>query len=134
MAKGSPIKENAIKNSLVIIIAAILYPAISNSLKQINRDQTNDFLLIISVIFVAVCFANFAFTYEKCKIETLLGRILAHSATGSFMLLTALLLECITLTTKIVYPSFYDLIFWFSVLLYFGILLYDFWDLERAYL
>jgi len=132
MTTSERIKENMLKNGIVFLIAIFLYPSISTSLGKINSEQTNDFLLIISVLFVAVCFANFAFTYEKCKLEKWPGRVLAHSATGSFMLLTLLLLECITLTSKIVYPSFHGLIFWFSILLYFGIFLYDFWDLERA--
>lgn len=62
MSTTSRIKENMLKNGIVFLIAIILYPSISTSLGKINSDQTNDFLLIISVLFVAVCFANFAFT------------------------------------------------------------------------
>lgn len=99
---------------------------------QIKFEQTNDFLLIISMLLVTVCFANFAFTYEKTKLQTKTGMLFAHSATGVFMLLTALLLESITIAVKVVYPSFHAIIFGFSILLYFGVILYDFWDLMRA--
>ena len=61
-------KENFIKNSAILIIAAFLWPIISNALDQIKPEQSNDFLLIISMLLVTVCFANFAFTYEKSKL------------------------------------------------------------------
>ncbi len=47
------------------------------------------------------------------------------------MLLIALLLESIVLATRVIYPSFYGIIAVFSILLYLGIVLYDFWDLSR---
>lgn len=132
MATNSYIKENVAKNILVLTISAFLYPVISKALVQIKFEQTNDFLLIISMFLVTVCFANFAFTYEKSKLQTRTGKLLAHSATGVFMLLIALLLESIVLAVEVVYPSFHAIIFGFSILLYLGAILYDFWDLTRA--
>ena len=132
MAIKSFVKENITKNIIILIIVASLYPVILNSLIQIKFEQTNDFLLIISMLLVTVCFANFAFTYEKSKLKTKTENLLSHSTTGIFMLLTALLLESIVIATKIIYPSFYSIIFGFSILLYVGIILYDFWDLMRT--
>lgn len=126
------IKENLIKNIIVLIIAACLWPVISQSLAQIKFDQTNDFLLIISMLLVTVCFANFAFTYEKSKLKTATGKLLSHTTTGIFMLLTALLLESMVIAVKVVYPFFYAVIFGFTVLLYIGIILYDLWDIIRV--
>jgi hypothetical protein len=132
MFKISYVKENVVKNVFVIIIVVILQPVISSSLAQIKSDQINDFLLIISMLLVTVCFANFAFTYEKSDLRTNAGNLLAHFATGVFMLLAAILLESLTLSVKIVYPAFYGVIFIFSALTYLGIVLYDFWDVMRA--
>lgn len=126
------IKENFIKNVIVLIIALLLWPIISNSLIQIKPEQSSDFLLIISMLLVSVCFAAFAFTYEKSKLVTLAGKLLSHFASGIYMLLTALLLETMVITVKIVYPFSYSMIFGFSVLLYIGIILYDMWDILRA--
>jgi hypothetical protein len=84
------------------------------------------------MLLVTVCFANFAFTYEKSNLQTKSGKLLAHSATGVFMLLTVLLLESITVAVKVVYPSLHAIILGFSILLYVGVILYDFWDLTRA--
>jgi hypothetical protein len=125
-------KENFIKNSAILIIAAFLWPIISNALDQIKPEQSNDFLLIISMLLVTVCFANFAFTYEKSKLSTMSGKLLSHGATFIFMLLIALLLESMILAIKVVYPSFYAIIFSFSLLLYAGIIMYDFWDYLRV--
>ncbi|HBU06629.1 MAG TPA: hypothetical protein DEB09_00935 [Candidatus Magasanikbacteria bacterium] len=132
MINNSHIKQNIVKNILVLLLAICSYPIILNSLTQIKFEQTNDFLLTISMILVTVCFANFAFTYEKSKLQTRGGALLAHCATGVFMLLTALLLESISIAFKVVYPTFYFIISGFSILLYIGVILYDFWDLMRG--
>lgn len=131
MALNSYVKENAIKNILILIIAVFFYPVVSNSLTEIKSEQINDFLLIISMFLVTVCFANFAFTYEKSKLQTKSGRLLAHISTEIFMLLIIFLLESIVIAIKVVYPSFRTIIFGLSILLYLGVVLYDFWDLTR---
>ncbi|HLC91233.1 MAG TPA: hypothetical protein VJI15_05710 [Candidatus Nanoarchaeia archaeon] len=129
MAANPHLKLNILKNGIVLIIAFFLYPAVSTSLRPITAEQTRDILLIISMLLVTVCFANFAFTYGKSKLQSATGKALAHVSTGVFLLLTALLLESIVIIVKTVYPAFYTLMIWFSVLLYSGIVLYDFWDI-----
>jgi len=57
--------------------------------------------------------------------------VISHGATFVFILLTLLLLESMTLAVKLVYPSFFGIILFFVSLLYIGIILYDFWDLDR---
>ncbi|MFA5076090.1 MAG: hypothetical protein WC480_01595 [Patescibacteria group bacterium] len=127
----SSIRDNLIKNILILAIAAWLYPIIQNSLAQLKFEQTNDFLLVISMFLVTACFANFAFTYEKSKLNSKVGKILAHSSTFVFILLIILLLECIVSAVRVVYPSFYHVILGLATLLYLGIVLYDFWDLVK---
>jgi len=126
------IKENVAKNIVLAVITMLFYPVIFQSLAPIKPEQINNFLVIISMLLVTVSFANFAFTYEKSNLQTKAGKLLAYSATGIFMLLTAILLESIVLSVKIVYPSFHTMIFCFSILTYLGVILYDFWDLMRA--
>ena len=109
-----------------------MWPIISNSLGQIQIDQANNFLLTISMLLVTVCFANFAFTYEKSTLKSVAGRLLSHFAVGIFMLLLALFLESIVITMSFIYPSFYFMISFFAILLYIGVVLYDFWDILRA--
>lgn len=125
------IKENLIKNLLVIIIAGLFYPLIFNSVSGINPEQMNNFLLILSILLVTVSFANFAFMYEKSKLNSVAYKILSHITTCIFLLLTALILESLVLCVKAVYPSFYTMIMVFSVMLYVGIIFYDMWDISR---
>ncbi len=132
MSHDKYIKENVIKNAVVVLIAAVLYPVIAKSLEQIKIEQTNDFLLIISILLVTVCFGNFAFTYEKSRFKAKGGKFLSYGTTGILLLLTLLLLECMIVTIKIVYPFLFNLILGFSIMLYAGIIMYDFWDLMRA--
>ena len=129
---SSYLKENLFKNFLILVIALAFYPILSHALIPIQLDQMGDFLLIISVLLMTVCFANFAFTYEKSKLKIRAQKNLSHISTFVFMLLIALLLESIVLAVKIVYPSFYVIILGFAVLLYIGVILYDFWDLLRV--
>lgn len=125
------IKHNFIKNALIIILAIILEPVFFASIQPIKVEQMGNFLLIISILLVSACFANFAFTYEKSNLKIPAVRLIAHSATFTFMLLIALLLECLVLAVQVVYPSFYSIIFALALLLYTGVILYDFWDLYR---
>ena len=124
-------RENMIKNFVIIILGFLFYSMIKQSLLVITPDQIGDFLLVISILLVTVCFANFAFTYDESKMNVLQTRLLSHSATFIFMLLIVLLLETMVISIGIVYPSLFGLIFMFSVLLYIGIVLYDAWDLLR---
>lgn len=124
--------QNILKNILIVVIAIFLWPVLSRSLQQIQADQIGNFLTIISIMLVTVCFANFAFTYEKSRMKTSGGALFSHSATFCFMLLIVLSLESMVLAVKAVYPSFYLLFLWFAALLYIGIVLYDFWDYFRA--
>ena len=125
-------KENAFKNGLALAIAALWYPYITKSLLDIDAAGLANFLLVISILLVTVCFANFAFTYEKARMATPSGRLLAHTTTFIFMLLIASLLESVAIGVHIIYPTLSSVIVPFTVLLYIGLALYDFWDLLRV--
>ncbi len=128
----SHFKENIVKNLFIVVLGLLALPYFSSSLSVIQVDQLGNFLLILSILLVTVCFANFAFTYEKAKLNTPVGRLLAHAATFIFMLLIFLMLESMCVAVYIIYPSLYQIVVGFSALLYLGIALYDFWDFLRA--
>ena len=126
------IRDNLVKNILAIIIAVIAYPYLSDTLAIIQVSDMGNFLLIISILLVTVCFPLFAFTYEKSKLQSPGQRFLSHGVTFIFILLAAFLLESMVLVVKFIYPPLYGIILLFSVLLYVGIIFYDFWDLLRV--
>ncbi len=127
------LKENLIKNAIIVIVMVIFYATIKNNLSSLEVEEIKDFLLMLSVLLVTACAANFTFSYEHTIIESGGMRFLSHASTFVLMLLIALLLEAIVLSVSIIYPSVYSVIFWSGILLYLGIILYDFWDLFRAF-
>lgn len=124
--------ENAIKNSLAFFISIATYPWMRRILSTLADSALSDFLFIISILLVTVCFAAFAFTYDKSRMATRSGRIFAHTTTFIFMLLIATLLESMAISVHLVYPSLTPLIVPFTILLYVGLAMYDFWDLLRV--
>jgi len=64
------IKENIIKNIILVFLALVAWPLLSNALMDLKAEQTNDFLLVVSMLLVTACFANFAFTYEKSRLTS----------------------------------------------------------------
>lgn len=124
--------ETLITDVIIVILAIFLWPVFAASLAGIDAGQIANFLLMISILLVTVCFANFAFTYEKSKLQTKGGKWLSRSAAVVYMVLIALLLETMVLAIKVVYPSFYVIALIFSILLYLGCVLYDLWDAMRV--
>lgn len=127
------IRESLLKNLVALVVAVFLTPTIVSQLKQtLNHNNVGDFLLFISILLVTVCFANFAFSYEHLprgyRREL---KLLAHAATFVFMLLIGLLLITVAAAMQVVYPSLFLVTLAFSLLLYFGMALYDLWDSLR---
>ncbi len=125
-------KEGAIKNGSAALLAALALPTLYSALSTIDASALSNFLFIISILLVTVCFANFAFTYEKAKMKLLHGRLFAHLTTFIFMLLIATMLESVAIGMHIVYPSLSIIVTPMTILLYIGLAMYDFWDLLRV--
>jgi len=125
------IKENLVKNLLVIIFSAFAYKFIGLAVGGVDVSQSGNLLSVISMLLVVVCFACFAFTYEKSKMNTLGFRLLSHFCTFFLLLLLVLLLIALVASIEIFMPSLFGLVIGFSVLIYITIILYDFWDLLR---
>lgn len=125
--------ESVIKNLLVVLSGLFFFQSVKTSIYGIGPDGISDFLLIVSVLLMTVSFANFAFSYEHSKLEDLSRRILAHVTTFLFLLLTFVSLECVVIATEIAYPSLGVFITVFSWGLFLSIILYDHWDLLRAF-
>jgi len=125
------VKENFIKNILILLLGILWFPVLQTKLSVLSEFQSGDLLLILSMLLVTVCFANFAFSYEYSNLQKISTRLVAHIATAIFMFLIMIFLIMITLIGGIVYPSLYEILFTVSVFLYVGCVLYDFWDLLR---
>ena len=125
------IRENLIKNLLVIILSIFAYKFIATAVGGVEMSQSSNLLSLISMLLVVVCFANFAFTYEKSRMNTFGLRLVSHLCTFLLLLLLVFLLFGLISAVKIFIPSLYILTIWFSALIYLTVVLYDFWDLLR---
>lgn len=126
------VKENVWKH-IVILVFVTLFVVFNSLETSIDGNNVGNVLVLISILFVSVCFANFAFTYRDTKnVEVLPYRLLSHAATFIFLLLTAVLLYFMCVAIKVAYPGLHVSTVWFSVLLYTGFVLYDFWDIFRT--
>lgn len=126
------IKENLIKNLLVIICTVFGYKFIVDSTGGgVDVSQSGNLFSMISMLLVVVCFANFAFTYEKSKMNSLYSRLLSHACTFVLLFLLSCLLVALIASVKVFMPSLHGLVIWFSILIYLAVVLYDFWDVLR---
>ncbi|MBI2330453.1 hypothetical protein HYU94_03605 [Candidatus Daviesbacteria bacterium] len=131
--------ENLVKNVILISILVPSYFWVNESFKssaQLFTGTLEGSLLVgamvgsISILLVAACFGNFAFTYEKIT-HTFNSRFLAHLTTGLFMLLIGLSLEMTSVVISLFVGKFpvFDVSL---VILYIASVFYDFWDLKRS--
>lgn len=125
--------ENALKHIIIIFLTLILYNLIYDELETVKLSSISDFLMLISILLVTVCFANFASSYEITDISKHWMRILSQCASFTFILLIALLLETMVIGIKLVYPKLYRIFLVFTIFLFSGIVLYDFWDFVRCF-
>ena len=124
------IKENIIKNFLIILIGALSYHQISEIVLTISPQHYGTILSFISLTLLASLFGVFSFTYEKSKMKSTSNRYLSHLTTGLLMLCSLILLE----TSLLIINSLIGRYFLFeaiTVLVYISIVCYDFWDLLR---
>lgn len=127
------IVENIIKNFLIIMIALLSIPSISVGLKSLAEVQLTNTLTIFSMFLLIACFACFTFSYENTNMYKFSSKILGHITVAASMTLMAILLECIIISVHLIHPSIFGLVLSLSILLYVATMLYDFWDLIRAY-
>jgi len=127
------IKENIIKNLIVIMVLLSLYLPIHQFLTDSplaqDKPAAGDILVAVSIIAVCACFGNFAFTYEKIKI-TPVQKYIAHITTAILMFLLGISLMC-TAELIFIIMGYSILIHILIILLYTACVGYDFWDMYK---
>jgi len=130
------VRENIIKNLILVLAFIPIYFMIQAYLvtteAYTDKALAGDLLVAVSIIAVIACFGNFAFTYKKIHKENTFQRYLAHATTGLLMFVIGISL--IFTATLISFIIGYFIIIDLSIaLLYIASVLYDFWDLSRAF-
>ena len=129
--------ENIIKNVVIVVLLIASYSPIHTSLSvsSLGSDTgaAGSFLIAVSIIAVIGCFGNFTFTYEKSRLNIPSDRLIAHMTTGLLMLVIGLSLEMTAVVSRFLVQGFFFLDLTL-IALYVAMVLYDFWDIRRAYL
>jgi len=128
------IKENLVKNFILIVLLILLYGPINNYLLDsdlaADKASAGDILVATSIIAVIACFGAFAFTYEGINEKKNYRRCLGHITTGLLILIIGISLIFTTILSSFIMGPF--IIFNITaVLLYLAVIGYDFWDLLR---
>ncbi len=127
--------NNLWKNVGILVVLFIayepIYSEISKSSLAVDKAGLGSLLVAVSLLSVAACFGNFAFTYEKVNLRKEESQLIAHITTGLLMLLIGLSLEMTSAVVRLLMGPF--VIFDLSLfLLYVASIFYDFWDLHRS--
>ena len=128
------IKENILKNAVVLLILALLYFPIKSFLlgSEIYSEKAlaGNFLIATSILSVIAAFGGFAFTYEKTNVKNRFQRYFGHFTSGILMLLLGISIILTSVVSSFFVKGFifFDLALF---LLYVSIMAYDFWDLFR---
>jgi hypothetical protein len=130
----SALLENVSKHLIILVLGAALYSPLLSVVSHVNSAKVGDFLFIISILLVTVCFGNYAQPYDAATLQRFSLRLLTQALSFIFLLLIALLLEVLVICVKKIYPPLFVLISAFSILLYLGLILFDFWDFVRTLL
>lgn len=130
------LKENVVKNSVVLILILLAYFQINSFLRSSQAIIQNEFtaeilIVFVSIISAAACTGNFAFTYEKINPSSIFQRFLAHTTTGLLMLVIGISFGMISVLVDLMIEQQFILLNVCLALLYISSVLYDFWDLYR---
>lgn len=124
--------ENCIKNLIVLIgLGIFLWPVSSflNSLQQVSFET----MAIVSTLLAnAFLIADYAFSYTNTHIERPSHRLLGHIIAGIIMFGTGASLEITMVASGLAIGTTFGPLVFLSILFYISLVLYDFWDLDRA--
>lgn len=128
------IKENIIKNIVLVILLILLCSAIKNYLNNSSlvgdKAASGSILAAMSIIAVIACFGNFGFTYERISVKSTFSRYLGHITTGLLTLIIGISLIFTSILISFIMGKFI-LVDIALVLLYIACVGYDLWDVLK---
>ena|SRR3989344_6362787 len=124
--------ENVIKNLLIVTGLIIFYFPLRDFLLQLHPEGYDSITLVGTVLIMSFLFADFAFTYSASNLKNTWERMLDHTITAIIMFGTGALLEISILSLNFRLGTNFSLLEFLGFLFYSSLVLYDFWDLNRA--
>ncbi len=116
------VKDNIIKNALLILAFLFLYNYVRSQVMFIKEDPVffQTFLISVSIIILCAMFGCFSFRYKNTGEESIW---LGHLVTALFMFGTGIMFEVLIVLVNV------QLFTILSIVMYLGLVAYDFWDL-----
>lgn len=130
--KQKILKENLIKNLIVLIALVIFYSPLVDFLQQLPLRAYDSITLVSTVLIMAFLFADYAFTYSAADIRSTGQRFLGHLITAIILFGTGALLQISILSLNLSLQTRFCLMEILGWLFYASLVLYDFWDLNRG--
>ena len=124
--------ENAIKNLIVIICLIIFYFPLNDFLFKLPLSSYDSITLVSTLLIMSFLFADYAFTYTASNLGNSFERYLDHAITAIIIFGTGTLLEISLVSLNLRLQTEFKLLELPAFLFYISLVLYDFWDLNRA--
>ena len=123
--------ECIIKDIFIIVLLLCLFPSIHRQMNYLHFDIKGDILATLGLLLAGSVAGNFAFSYQKTKISSIIDRYLGHFTTFFLIFGIGLLIE-ITLSVINITPGYYyDPVVLSALIVFISIILYDIWDVFR---
>ena len=130
--KQNIFKENLIKNAIIIICLVVFYFPLKNFLVQLPVGSQDSITIVSTLLIMSFLFADYAFTYTSSNLKNIRERMLDHTITAIIIFGTGALLEISIISLNLKLGREFTLLEMLGFLFYFSLVLYDFWDLNRA--
>jgi len=124
-----------IKNVVVLALLLFSYSNISSYITSLATDAIGYQTIIVlsSLLIMAFLFANYTFTFKDSKLDKPIARMFDYLNTGIMIYGCGLLLEISYIAVNTQLQSTFIIMGILMMLFYISLVLFDFWDLVRAY-
>ena len=130
--KQNTFAENCAKHLLLIICLVIFYFPLRSFLAGFQPNNYDSTILVSSLLIMSCLFADYAFTYTSSDLTNVPERYLDHAITAIVIFSTGALLEISIVSLNFKLQTEFKLLELVAFLFYISLVLYDFWDLNRA--
>ncbi|MCX6733747.1 MAG: hypothetical protein NTX63_02950 [Candidatus Peregrinibacteria bacterium] len=127
--------ENTVKNVIVFALLLFSYGNVTSYITSLATDAIGYQTIIVlsSLLIMAFLFASYTFTFKDSKLDKPIARLFDYFNTGIMIYGCGLLLEISYITVNAELHSTFSIMGILMVLFYISLVLFDYWDLVRAY-
>ena len=124
--------ENTLKNLFILGGLIIFYFPLHSFLTSLQPANYDSIVFVSTLLIMAFLFADYAFTFTASDLRRPTERLLDYTITTLIMFGTGALLQMSLLAINLRLMKNFVLLDFVAILFYISLVLYDFWDLNRA--